>query len=467
MSVLLFMTIIASENELQGLESKLIKNTDTNFGWAQNYRITFKRLCIRTATTMSSSDGDTPGKNMGGVSFEREDHVKYFLSCLKGLRSAYTSLDTTRLTVAYFSVIGLDMLDSLDQVDSKRVCNYIYGLQIAVNAEGGNALCRECTRPHVSGNGGFLGSSCAGQEFRTYYNHGNATGNGSGNGKMDSANVLNFSQQGDAACSSSNGGERPGDCGCVSFEYMQGHLAMAYTSLATLITLKDDLSRLDRPALLQSLQSAQLASGAFRATRTGNEADMRFVFCACAISYMLGDWSGVDRDRVVEYVKSCITYEGGVSLTPGTEAQGGATFCAVSSLVMMDKLEDISVKARRALVGWCEQRVQAAGGYNGRTNKVPDSCYSFWIGATLDMLGCFHNTDTLPALEFLLNECQYSHYMDRAGIGGFSKTPGDYPDILHTFYSIAWLSINRSVSTLRPIFPTLAICQDKADSIRS
>jgi len=403
--------------------------------------------------------------------FERDDHIKYFLSCLNGLRSAYTSLDTTRLTVVYFSVVGLDMLDSLDEVDSKRVCDYIYGLQLAVDNQGGNALCKECARPHEDGAGGFLGSSCAGQPFRTYNNH-NIGDNGNSN--VDTSSVLSSAKTGETTegkihtsgyyDSSSSGHGRTSNCECVSFEYMQGHLAMAYTSLAALLTLKDDLHRLDTQALLQSIKCAQLPNGAFRATRTGNEADMRFVFCACAISYMLGDWSCVNKDLVVSYVKSCITYEGGVSLAPDAEAQGGATFCAIASLVMMNKLEDIGAEARRGLVGWCEQRIQTAGGYNGRTNKEPDSCYSYWIGASLDMLGCFHNTDTRPAEYFLLDKCQYSHYMERPGIGGFSKTPGDYPDILHTFYSVAWLSINRSVPSLKPMFPRLAICQDKAES---
>jgi hypothetical protein len=33
---------------------------------------------------------------------------------------------------------------------------------------------------------------------------------------------------------------------------------------------------------------------------------MRFVFCACAISYMLDDWSGVDVPAVVRYVNACL-----------------------------------------------------------------------------------------------------------------------------------------------------------------
>lgn len=38
----------------------------------------------------------------------------------------------------------------------------------------------------------------------------------------------------------------------------------------------------------------------------GSEEDMRFVYCACAISYILDDWSGVDTAAMVRYVNSCL-----------------------------------------------------------------------------------------------------------------------------------------------------------------
>jgi len=34
----------------------------------------------------------------------------------------------------------------------------------------------------------------------------------------------------------------------------------------------------------------------------GAENDMRFVFCAAAISYILNDWSGIDVDRMVDFI---------------------------------------------------------------------------------------------------------------------------------------------------------------------
>ena len=44
---------------------------------------------------------------------------------------------------------------------------------------------------------------------------------------------------------------------------------------------------------------------------------MRFLFCACAISYMLNDWSGVDVDRAIKFIKNCRSYDGAISLIAG------------------------------------------------------------------------------------------------------------------------------------------------------
>jgi hypothetical protein len=48
---------------------------------------------------------------------------------------------------------------------------------------------------------------------------------------------------------------------------------------------------------------------------------VRFVYCACAVSALLNDWSGVNRNSCLQYILSCVTYEGGLSLVPGTVQQ--------------------------------------------------------------------------------------------------------------------------------------------------
>jgi protein farnesyltransferase subunit beta len=66
---------------------------------------------------------------------------------------------------------------------------------------------------------------------------------------------------------------------------------------------------------------------------------------------------------------------------------------------------------------WAVQRLMIVeGGFQGRTNKLVDGCYSFWMGATLEILslemsknkGCHSETQFEQAalLDFILNCCQ-------------------------------------------------------------
>ena len=46
---------------------------------------------------------------------------------------------------------------------------------------------------------------------------------------------------------------------------------------------------------------------------------MRFVYCACAVCYMLNDWSGLDAKKTVQYIKNSMVSErrkGGVLVIP-------------------------------------------------------------------------------------------------------------------------------------------------------
>ena len=78
---------------------------------------------------------------------------------------------------------------------------------------------------------------------------------------------------------------------------------MVYTALANLLILGDDLSRVNRKAVLAGVRNLQLENGSFRCTAGGGESDMRFVYSASAVCYILQDWSGMDMDKAVEYIK--------------------------------------------------------------------------------------------------------------------------------------------------------------------
>lgn len=86
------------------------------------------------------------------------------------------------------------------------------------------------------------------------------------------------------------------------------------------------------------------------------------------------------------------------------------------------------------LLEWCLQRQAADGGFQGRRNKPSDTCYAFWIGGVLKMIGAYHLIDHGALREFLLT-CQTCY-------GGFSKFPDDgLPDIYHSYYGLAALSL--------------------------
>ena len=93
-----------------------------------------------------------------------------------------------------------------------------------------------------------------------------------------------------------------------SHPYDSSHVTMVYTALACLLILGDDLSRINRKAVLAGVRKLQLKDGSFSSTAEGSENDMRFVFCACCVCYILKDWSGMDRDKTVDYIKKSQVY---------------------------------------------------------------------------------------------------------------------------------------------------------------
>ncbi|TPX70686.1 hypothetical protein SpCBS45565_g01640 [Spizellomyces sp. 'palustris'] len=220
---------------------------------------------------------------------------------------------------------------------------------------------------------------------------------------------------------------------------------MTYTALACLVILGDDLSRVNRDAITASLRQLQQENGSFCPNWGSDERDMRFLYCACTISFMLNDWRGMDVDRALAFIRDSQTYEYAFGQGPGQEAHGGSTYCAVASLSLMNRLDEL--KGRDQLIHWLLTR--QVDGFNGRPNKPRDTCYSFWIGASLDLLGVYHLVDTDTLKQFL--KTTHTKY------GGFGKGPGDYPDLLHSYMGLAGLAITKDVPGLAELHTGLGL----------
>lgn len=95
----------------------------------------------------------------------------------------------------------------------------------------------------------------------------------------------------------------------------------------------------------------------------------------------------------------------------------------------MNVLSDTQVEG---LKRWLLFRQQ--DGFNGRPNKPVDTCYTFWIGASLKMLGAYNLIDKKKLKSYVFAT------QDKI-MGGFSKWVSHYPDPLHTYMVLVGLSL--------------------------
>ncbi|KAL4717168.1 hypothetical protein ACJJTC_017055 [Scirpophaga incertulas] len=224
-------------------------------------------------------------------------HVKYFNRFLNILPSSLSSHDTTRVTIAYFSVSGLDVLGAISSISQElksRIIDWIYRLQVTPNGKYADM------------------SSCG----------------------IQGSSTINMDLDG------------------PNSHYKCGHLAMTYTGLCILLTLGDDLSRINRKALIEGVKALQTEEGNFSATLSGCESDMRFVYCAACISYILNDWSGFNIEKATDYILKSISYDYGIAQCPELESHGGTTYCALATLSLTKQLHRLTLAQIEGLKRW-------------------------------------------------------------------------------------------------------------------
>ena len=127
------------------------------------------------------------------------------------------------------------------------------------------------------------------------------------------------------------------------------------------------------------------------AIHDNGEMDIRGVYCSLVSADILGllQDNAELTDNVGEFLLSCQTYEGGFSCSPFGEAHGGYTFCALASFIILSQVGDKSYERINydKLAEWLSNRQFAEfGGFNGRINKLVDSCYSFWVGSCFELM---------------------------------------------------------------------------------
>lgn len=193
--------------------------------------------------------------------FLRDRHIKYWLRCAKTfLPDAYTSNDSNRMTLAFFIVSALDLLEILSSQiavnERKSWINWVYSCQV-----------------DSGGFRGFTGTKI-GDHLRSL-----------GNQHWDPANV-----------------------------------PATFFALVTLLILEDDLSRVRKGECLVWLSKVQRENGSFGETLGENGSieggsDLRFCCCAAGVRHILrrpqdADLKDVDVDRLVAYIAACQVCKG-------------------------------------------------------------------------------------------------------------------------------------------------------------
>lgn len=224
------------------------------------------------------------------------------------------------------------------------------------------------------------------------------------------------------------------------------HLAPTYAAVNALCTLgtEEAFSVIDREKLSQFLWSVKSPDGGFH-MHVGGECDIRGVYCALAIAKLTNIYTDSLFENSAEWIVSCQTYEGGFSGCPDMEAHGGYTFCGLAALTILGRENLCNMKS---LMRWAVNRqMRFEGGFQGRTNKLVDSCYSFWQCGIFPMIHRIlaqEGTNTVDMERWLFHQTALQEYIlvcCQDPSGGFVDKPSKLRDVYHTCYTLSGLSV--------------------------
>ncbi|CAL1702978.1 unnamed protein product [Somion occarium] len=258
---------------------------------------------------------------------------------------------------------------------------------------------------------------------------------------------------------------------------------------------------IDREKMYDFFMSLKQPDGSFLVTYDG-EVDVRGIYCLLAVATLLNLLTPELIAGTPEFLATCQTYEGGFGnasfpgwalrddVAPGEpaidptsprpplgEAHGGYSFCALASWVLLlpyinsypthsPSLPKPSINIH-SLLRWLAHLQGEAielGGFKGRTNKLVDGCYSWWVGGCVGIIegllagGGVGVADESPENEAageqhddgwddvddsLYNRKALQEYILYAGqhpAGGLVDKPPKPADAYHTLYDLSGLS---------------------------
>ncbi|EIW65846.1 hypothetical protein TREMEDRAFT_74941 [Tremella mesenterica DSM 1558] len=218
----------------------------------------------------------------------------------------------------------------------------------------------------------------------------------------------------------------------------------------------------------------------------GGEVDVRGTYCLLVVACLLDLLTPELLHNVDRFISACQTYEGGFSCSaypfsstspssnsmdksnpitraPMAEAHGGYTSCSLNSSFLLRSIvpptgapsldenfpSPIDVESAIRWSVLMQGEAIEAGGFKGRSNKLVDGCYSWWVGGGFPVLEELARREAgverpLPILfdNVALQEYILVAAQNESGAGGgLRDKPGKRPDAYHTCNNLSGLSI--------------------------
>ncbi|KAI8958384.1 terpenoid cyclases/Protein prenyltransferase [Daldinia sp. FL1419] len=376
-------------------------------------------------------------------------HIRYWQRCFRSvLPHHYVSNDSIRLTLGFFIVAALDLLSSSSSYSSPPKDP----LKSSLISREDRTRLRDWVLSLQHPQGGFCGSP---------------------------HHVLpaKYTTKWDAISNSES-----------ALDPANANIAATYFALLLLGILAEDdgfsaFEGINRIKTLRWLKSLQRDDGSFGEIidedgYVGGGRDMRYCYLAATIRWALagaGSEEDFNVDALVAHIRRGQTFDGGLGESSAHESHAGYVYCAVAALSILDltnpntamepnRYLQAGIPSIPSLVRFLAGRQfdylepdsddeneetknhplpdlstlaisdePQIAGFNGRQNKVADTCYTWWVSGTLFILGESQVIHRGPARKFILEKTQHM-------IGGFGKHPGAPPDVYHAYLGLAALA---------------------------
>lgn len=224
-----------------------------------------------------------------------------------------------------------------------------------------------------------------------------------------------------------------GQGGFASYPLHDAHI-LSTLSAIQILSIYGQLDVLnDKKALIVAyIKGLQNADGSFNGDKFG-EVDTRFVYTAISSLSILGELTKEVVSPAVDFIMRCENFDGGFGMLPGAESHAAHCFVCLATLAITGQLDRLTNLDRTA--SWLSERqVLPSGGFNGRPEKLPDVCYSWWVLSSLSILKKQNWIDSEKLEHFILH-CQDTEK------GGISDRPDNQTDVFHTCFGLAGLSL--------------------------